>query len=261
MAEGRFAVVTPYYKEERATLERCLASVRAQTLQTDHILVADGFPQDWIDASAVRHVKLDRAHGDYGNVARGVGALLAVAEGYDGIGFLDADNWLDKEHVARCVATGSLAPRPDLVVAKRRYIRPNGSVLPLVEEDDHVDTSCWWFQPGAYHLIPYWTTIPREMTSVGDRVFYWLVLASKLTRREVAQPTVNYTCMWEGIYRFFGETPPPGAKPDIDLMPVLEWICALPDEKRGWVAKLCGGDLTPWATETLAAMKAARAAR
>ena len=180
---------------------------------------------------------------------------------YDGIAFLDADNWLDKEHVASCTAVGHTEPRPDLVIAKRRYMRLDGSVFPLIEEDGHVDTSCWWFQPGSYHLLHHWVTIPREMTSVGDRVFYWLVQASQLSCREVSRTTVNYTCLWENIYRFFGETPPPGAKPDIDLMPVLEWICALPDDKRGWVAKRCGGDLTPWAVETLAAMKAARAAR
>jgi glycosyltransferase involved in cell wall biosynthesis len=258
MPGGRFAVVTPYYKEDRPVLERCIASVKAQIQKTDHILVADGFPQDWVGGAGVRHVVLDRAHGDYGNAARGVGALLAVAESYDGIGFLDADNWLDKDHVALCVETGARAPRPDLVVAKRRYVRPNGSMFPLVEEDNHVDTNCWWFQPGAYHLLPHWVTIPREMASVGDRVFYWPTEASKLSRREVARTTVNYTCMWEGIYRFFGEAPPPGAKPDIDLMPVLEWICSLTEEWRPLVAKLCGGDLTPWAQETLQAMKAAR---
>jgi hypothetical protein len=35
---------------------------------------------------------------------RGVGALLAISEGYKGIGFLDADNWYDRDHVERCCA-------------------------------------------------------------------------------------------------------------------------------------------------------------
>ena len=102
--QRRYCVVTPYYKEERALLERCFGSVRRQVPNVDHIVVADGHPQDWIDALPVRHIKLDRAHGDYGNAARGLGALMAIAEGYDGIAFLDADNWYDDDHLASCLA-------------------------------------------------------------------------------------------------------------------------------------------------------------
>jgi hypothetical protein len=34
--------------------------------------------------------------------------------------------------------------------------------------------------------------------------------------------------MWEGVYRRFKETPPPGAKPDIDFVAVLEWLASVP---------------------------------
>jgi glycosyltransferase involved in cell wall biosynthesis len=252
----RYAIVTPYYKESCGQLERCIASVKAQTLAADHFMVADGFPQSWIEGTGVRHIVLDRAHGDYGNVARGEGALLAVAEAYDGIGFLDADNYLDPEHVALCVVAGKGAPlRPDVVVAKRRFVRPDGGDLRLAEEPHHVDTSCWWFQDGAYHLLPYWVTIPKEIAPIGDRVFSGLVDAARLTRAAVDAVTVNYTCLWEGVYRRFGETPPEGAKPDIDLKAVLRWIVALTGDKRRVVAKLSAGDLVPWAEHMLAQLE------
>jgi len=256
MIQNRFAVVTPYYQEPRAILERCIASVRAQTVRCDHFLIADGFPQDWIDDGQARHISLDQPHKDYGNVARGIGALLAVSEAYEGIGFLDADNWLDADHVEACVGAGSGGA--DLVIAKRRFVRPDGSDFHLAEEPGHVDTSCWWFQPGSYHLLSFWVTMPREVTPIGDRVFSGLIEASRLKTSETGKITVNYTCMWEGVYRRFGETPPPGAKPDIDLPPVLEWLSALPDAKRRVVARLCAGDLGPWAQKTLAELKAAK---
>src|SRR5689334_20420519 len=101
--ESRYAFVTPYYKETRDCLERCIASVKQQTIPADHILVSDGFPQDWLDQADVRHVHLDRAHGDYGNTPRGIGSLMAVAEGYDGIGLLDADCWLEPDHLEHCL--------------------------------------------------------------------------------------------------------------------------------------------------------------
>jgi hypothetical protein len=62
--------------------------------------VSDGFPQDWLDSANVRHIRLGRPHNDAGNTPRGLGALLAVSEGYDGIGLLDADNWYDEDHIA-----------------------------------------------------------------------------------------------------------------------------------------------------------------
>jgi glycosyltransferase involved in cell wall biosynthesis len=256
MAAGRFAIVTPYYREERPLLEPCIASVKAQTLSCDHILVADGFPQDWIDATGARHIRLDRPHVDYGNAARGVGALLAVAEGYDGIGFLDADNWLDANHVAGCVEAGRGGA--DVVVAKRRFVRLDGRDFQMAEEPGHVDTSCWWFQPGSYHLLSFWVTMPREISPIGDRVFSGLIDASRLVRSDAHAITVNYTCLWEGMYRRFGEEPPPGAKPDIDLPPVLEWLCNLDQAQRRVVARLCAGDLVPWAQKTLAELRATR---
>jgi len=69
----RVAVITPYYKEDRLVLERCLRSVRKQTVAVDHFLVSDGFPQDWLDHEEVRHFRLGKSHGDYGNTPRGIG--------------------------------------------------------------------------------------------------------------------------------------------------------------------------------------------
>jgi glycosyltransferase involved in cell wall biosynthesis len=237
---SRYAIVTPYYQEERAVLQRCRDSVAAQTLAADHILVADGFPQDWIDGEAARHIRLDSAHGDYGNTARGLGALLAAAEDYDGIGFLDADNWYERDHVARCVATGETGA--DLVLARRRFVRPDTSPMPMSDDPNHADTSCYWFQPGSYHLLRYWLTMPRGLALIGDRVFYRLVTEQKLSVARVAEVTVNYLCLWESDYRRIGETPPPGAKPNVQLN-IAQFLGALSPDRRRVLKRLCGIDL------------------
>lgn len=54
----RYAIVTPYYREPRDMLERCLASVRAQGVKVTHILVADGHPQPWLEQAGVRHISI-----------------------------------------------------------------------------------------------------------------------------------------------------------------------------------------------------------
>jgi hypothetical protein len=57
-ATGRYIVVTPYDKEEKPLLERCIASVRAQAVAAEHLLVADGF--EYAIASRLAGVPLAR---------------------------------------------------------------------------------------------------------------------------------------------------------------------------------------------------------
>jgi glycosyltransferase involved in cell wall biosynthesis len=230
---ARYAIVTPYHKEERWLLERCIQSVRKQTMPADHIVVADGFPQNWIDAEGVRHIRLDRNHADYGNTPRAIGALLAVSAGYEGIGFLDADNWLEPNHVASCVEASERNDACDFVIARRNLCRPDGSVININDPpvQSFVDTSCFFLLPGSYHVIPHFSLIPRELSPICDRVFYTALKAKKLNAEVVAEKTVNYHCLWSFIYEVAGETPPPGAKDGIDYNGIRRWVDA--QDERG----------------------------
>ena len=235
--EPKICVVTPYYKEGREWLERCLASVSNQTVKADHIMVADGFPQLWLDEAGVRHVKLDRAHADYGDVARGRGALMAINEKYQAIAFLDADNCFAHDHIETCLAAAAANPNAPYVVARRDLVRPDGSVLPITMSadfpfGDHVDTNCYLFLPPAFSLLHYWVTIPKEFSIIGDRLFR-IVMKSRLAAPAVAfKPTVKYTCLAEVYYKAAGEAPPEGAdKPNVNLGPAIEWLrMQLPEE-------------------------------
>lgn len=240
---ARYAIVTPYYLEPRATLERCIASVRNQTVAADHIVVADGMPQDWLDAMPVHHLRLRQCHADFGNTPRGLGAMLALAEQYDAIGFLDADNWYDPDHVEACVAAAAGA---DAVIARRRFVRYDGSVMDIPDEPDHVDTSCFWLHTGALHLAHFWL-MPSPLAPICDRVYYAMIKARHLKLGCVQSATVNYTCQYETLYRALGEVPPPGAKPNVDVMPICRWLLGLSERDRRRVALQCGVDLVPMA--------------
>lgn len=209
----RVAIITPYYKETNLLLERCLVSVRHQTVAADHFMIADGYPRDWIDHEGVRHVKLDRAHGDAGNAARAIGALLAIAEDYEAIGLLDADNWLEPDHVEACLAVAS-SSSCDYVVAKRTLRRPDESVMPLVD-NWLFDTSCLFFLPGAFSLLPKWAMIQGVYAGVGDRVFHGLLERQGLKAAYTDHATVNYHNLYAVSYRALGEPLPPGAKENV----------------------------------------------
>ena len=251
----RYAIVTPYYKEPREILTRCLDSVRRQTIPADHILIADGFAQDWLDGEGVIHLRLPQAAADYCNTPRGLGALYAARLGYDGIGLLDADNWYEADHVALCAGAAAKTANPvDVVAAKRRLLRFDGRPFNVPDEPNHIDTSCYWFAPSAYHLLSYWATQPRELAPLCDRVYYAMLKAQSARIAHTDRITVNYTWPYEGLYRAFGETPPPGFKPTIDMRPIYEWLADLPPDKRRQVALNAGVDMVP---EVTAALKAA----
>ena len=241
---SRYAIITPYYRESRATLERCLNSVRRQSIHVDHIVIADGFPQQWIDDEPVRHITLDTAHSNFGDTPRGLGALMAVSEGYEGIGLLDADNWLAEHHVSKCLATAAEQPVGcEFVIARRFLMTPDGRQLNINYDGspfDFIDTSCFFFLPGSYHALPHWVLIPKPLSPICDRMFYAALKNYKLRSALVEDPTVFYECLWSSVYQTAGLPVPPNAKPNVQVAPILSWLDSLTLEEMDLTNKRAG---------------------
>jgi glycosyltransferase involved in cell wall biosynthesis len=243
----RYVFVTPYYKETREYLERCIASVKRQTIRAGHIVISDGFPQDWIDQANVRHLHLDRAHQDYGNTPRGLGSLMAVAEGYDGIGLLDADCWLEPDHLERCLECAERVGLENcgFVAASRTLRRPDESVIGVPDEPSatHVDTSCFLLLPPSFETLPVWILMPREVSPVCDRVFYLALRSRNLTPGFSTKKTVNFTYTYAPLYRSLGEAPPEPIKENPDHAAIAGWIDRLPPDRLEAVNRRLGVDL------------------
>ena len=240
----KIAFITPYYKEDAQVIERCIKSVEAQTLKCDHFLVSDGFPQGWISTRVARHIQLGRCHEDYGNTPRGLGAQLAACEGYDAIGLLDADCWLDPQHAEVCLKTaiGNFgSPHDcDYIVAKRRFVRPDLVATGILEEADHVDTNCFFMFRGAFGLLPVWNLMPKEFANSGDRVFYRAIKAAKLDHATNKTTTVNYLNLWAATYEAAGEPVPEGAKPNVDCDRGYRWLEEQSKRSQTIVKRLVG---------------------
>ncbi len=237
----RVAIVTPYWQEPRAVLERCIASVAAQSVAADHLLIADGAPQDWVDTAAVRHIRLDRNHADYGNVARGIGALLAAGEGYGAIGFLDADNRIDADHVALCLAAAQAHADgpPDLVIAQRRFELPDGTPVPADEDAGMLDTNCLFLLPGAFPVIARWALIPGPLAAIGDRVFHAALISAGSSMVTAERPSVTYVSQWAAHYTAAGRLLPPDAR-SIDFHALADWLSGLTPAERSMIDHLVG---------------------
>jgi len=231
----------------RVCLERCIASVKRQTIRADHILVADGFPQDWLDQAGVRHLRLDRAHGDYGNTPRGLGSLMAVAEGYEGIGLLDADCWLEPDHLEHCLAQAEEVgfEKCGFVVTSRTLRRPDESIIDVADELPavHVDTNCFFFLPPSFSVLSVWMLMPREVSSICDRVFFHALRARSPVSAASVKKTVNFTYTYAPVYRQLGEAPPTPIKENPDYRTMAAWIDALPPKRLQLINQRLGADL------------------
>jgi len=247
----RVAYITPYFKEEPQVLERCIKSVEAQTIKSDHFFVSDGYPQDWLSDRVTRHIQLGKPVGDYGNTPRGIGAQIAISEKYDAIGMLDADNWIDPTHTEECLKSaigthGSLF-NCDYVIAKRRFIRPDLTVLNSPDDPSLIDTNCFFFLRGSYAVIPAWNLMPKEFSNVCDRVFSKRIREAGLNGATNKVVTVNYLNMWASSYENVGETPPPEAKPNVNGWSGSHWLSEKSEAEQALINRQVGTDLnTLW---------------
>ncbi len=222
----KVAIITPWRDESRDLLEGCVASVAAQTVPVDQIVVCDGPSLPWLDEifsryPHLRRITLGTSHNDHGETPRLVGFLTAVAEEYTAIAFLDPDHRITPDHAETCVAvaTGDTGP-VDLVIPRRELHRPDGSVLPIEPDEvdgGYLDVNCHFLLPGAYGAIATWGTARKPAGRDDHGHVYLYNLGSERLRVQATDtPTVLTTCRAESIYRFIDEEPPVDAQPVVD---------------------------------------------
>ncbi|MCM5679769.1 glycosyltransferase family 2 protein [Schlegelella sp. S2-27] len=228
MAAPFFAVVTACFDEPLSVLQRCLDSVSAQQVEwpVRQYLVCDDPARELPTARGLVRLNLPHRYDDCGDTPRHIGAQLALRGGCTGLMFLDADNLLDNTHLAQAHALHRSSGAP-VVVARRRLLRPDGSLLPLASLEDrellHVDTNCFVLFGAALHEVIRWATVPRELACIGDRVFWEQLRAKGLPHVALEAPTVGYTCRWAAAYEALGEPPPPESKRLEPLLVRLAW--------------------------------------
>jgi glycosyltransferase involved in cell wall biosynthesis len=207
----KVAMITPYHKETTDQLRKCHNSVLAQTYPVTHIMVADGNPHPWCAKQKLEHMVLPESHGDAGATPRAMAAISAFSRGYDAIGFIDADNWIDADHVEQMVASVS-ASKTNLVVATRRIHGSDGKELYVdtweSNGEDFTDTNCLFLTKSTLHLMTGWITEPGQRLW-SDRAFWNVILQSNLSKVTCSKPTVAYVTKWAAHYVNAGVEPSP----------------------------------------------------
>jgi glycosyltransferase involved in cell wall biosynthesis len=237
----RVAVITPYYRESNAVLRRAHESVVAQTYPATHFLVADGNSNPLVRDWAAEHIVLPRAHDDFGDTPRVLGAISALSQGYEAIAFLDADNWYYPNHIEAMVA----AQRDTglkVCVASRALHRIDGSFMYQMREDDRlVDTSCYFLTGEAAWFIPIMAIKPKVLSEIGDRLFWKGLRDRGFGFVRVKTATVAYSSGWKRTYEVVGETPPPGADKEQVGDDTARWLAEAGEEEKAlWSTWLFG---------------------
>lgn len=239
-AHLRVAVVTPYHREPDALLQACHASVLAQSHPATHIVVADGHPSPIVQGWDAQHIALPREHANYGGTPRAIGALSAIAQGFDAITFLDADNWYDPDHL-RSMIDLHVVSGAAVCVASRTLRRLDGSLLDVNGEAEdgksHVDTNCLFFTAAAFRILPVWGLIPRVLRPIDDRVMWAAIRSSGLRIARRVAPTVHYRTSFRVHYEERGEAPPPGAKGHEHVRTALQIWNDMPPRERELVGR------------------------
>lgn len=211
----KVAVITPYFKEPLELLQRCHASVAAQTHpDVVHVMIADGHPRAEVGAWPVRHLPLGFSNGDFGDTPRLLGAAVAAREGAEAIAFLDADNTYEPDHI-EIMLQAQAALKAQVVTATRNLVRPDGSLMAVDTKSDgetYCDMNCFFLTRPAFDVLGAWGFKDPRTAVVDDYILWSLVTRFTSARVHVTKPTVNYTTMWALDYLNRGETPPPGAR-------------------------------------------------
>lgn len=221
------AVITPYHREHAPILYDCHRSVRAQSVPCTHVMVADGSPSPDVQSWDIHHIVLPGPHNDYGSTPRLLGAFHAVGLGFDGVAFLDADNWYRLDHLEILLElhrhTGAA-----FLSSSRVLCRLDGSVMGPCQTSDgkhFIDTSCMLIMRPAFGVLANWCLMPDYAHVISDRAFLYLARAAGATFAHSPEPTLYYRCGKSDSYDLAGEQPPPGAQPPPDYQTAFRrWI-------------------------------------
>ena len=180
-----------------------------------HFLVNDG--DDALRGESFPNVEvfhLPTRHADCGNVARAIGSISADARGYDAIAYLDADNWLEPDHLQTLVDLHRRT-RASVCTSGRNIVDLQGCLLGPCKETDgenFVDTSSIFLTRAAFGIIAVWHGIPQRLAAICDRLVWKAIKDANLARAHNPASTVNFRSNYRAHYLSSGRQPPRGAK-------------------------------------------------
>ena len=204
----KVAVVTPYYRESIDVLKRCMESVNYQTHKdVFHVMVADGFPNTFVATSTPHHIVTPPCT-DVGATPRMMGCAYASAAGADALIMLDADCWLDPQHIEILLKVHAQAPEACIITYPRKVYTKDGSVyMGICKGSNGVtfnDTNCYFITRPAFSLMSSWGFQIKQWALFSDHPVWAAVSLSGMPMVRTNSVKVNYPSDYIDHYKDFG---------------------------------------------------------
>jgi hypothetical protein len=153
--------------------------------------------------------------------------MLADAEGYDFVAYLDADNWYHPNHLASLLEMHRRTGAP-VCTSFRTFHHPDGTLLNITEqlEDQlrHVDTNCLLVHRAAFEALAVWLRLPRKLATMCDRVFLAALRHGRFSVVSTRERTVAYRTLHELHYTQAGLPLPAGYKSKELMREAADWL-------------------------------------
>ena len=210
----KIAVITPYYQESEKELSRCMTSVLRQNVgKIIHVMVSDGYPQDFVKTLTKHHLEIPNC-GDSGNTPRLIGAAYAYTQDVDGIILLDADCWLDEDHIKLMYEAHQVSGSPIITCPRKIWDKEGDNLLGHDQESNGMhfnDTNCYLIMKPAFRVMFAWGMIPQNHAYVGDRLVWDACKRSGANISRTSSTSVNYPSHHAFHYESFGLPVPKGS--------------------------------------------------
>ncbi len=169
-------IITPAYLESEKTLERNIVSVQQQSLKQKYCqyIIFDGvnvnkfLKEKYSGIKNLFFFRVKRNHDDYGDYIRKLGTKIALRKGFNAITFLDADNYLDKNHLKQ-ISTVHKSKKRNIIISKRRFIDTTGKEI-NASSNNFYDTNTMTFFNEHIKIGLLWAKYPKELSLIGDRI-------------------------------------------------------------------------------------------
>jgi len=186
--------------------------VRSQSTSAVHFFVGDGPDAPALQFKGIRWHRLDEPANDFGETPRRFAARIAVAEGFDAISFLDADNWWLSNHLDSLVKL-HLESDAEVCTSRRSVHHIDGTLLGYCRSSDGVrfsDTNCTVLFKSAIRWAFFSETVPSELKPIHDRILWAAIRASAVRTAHSGLYTAAYRTKFRSHYELSGTSPPDG---------------------------------------------------
>ena len=107
-------------------------------------------------------------HQDYGDYIRRVGTKLAFVNKFDGVGYLDSDNFWDDYYWAS-IQKVKKKTRKNIIISSRKLLLEDGRLVDAPAQE-FFDTNTINLFGDFKKIGSLWGCYPREMSLIGDRI-------------------------------------------------------------------------------------------